>query len=108
VIVANIRTEHAAQPSSSTIITWSKHSLRIEPITRSTYALCQGDLGARKNQPLITERILAKHKGVLRQNRIRTLKEENQAISLATAVRLNDPRRTYRGAGGLGISSWTT
>ena len=28
--------------SSSKTITWSKHSLRIEPIRRSTYARCHG------------------------------------------------------------------
>ena len=28
------------------ITMWSRHSRRIEPITRSTYAFCQGERGA--------------------------------------------------------------
>ena len=46
-VVVDVRGEHAAQMAFVGDYMWSRHSRRIEPITRSTYAFCHGERGAR-------------------------------------------------------------
>src|SRR5579859_1935901 len=42
-------------PCSLKIITWSKHSRRIEPMSLSTYAFCQGERGALRRNYFLSD-----------------------------------------------------
>src|SRR6476619_7661180 len=46
VIVACIGAQHAPQMPSPTTMMWSRHSRRMDPISRSAKPFCQGDRGA--------------------------------------------------------------
>ena len=47
IVVVDVLRQHLGQMLfAPTTTTWSRHSHRIEPITRSAYAFCQGERGA--------------------------------------------------------------
>src|SRR5258707_15131903 len=58
VVIRDVGCDDAAEMSSPNTRRWSRHSRRIEPISRSTYPFCQGDRGAvgRSRIPMLLRR----------------------------------------------------
>jgi len=97
-------------------ITWSRHSRRIEPITRSTYGFCQGDRGAvttsvmliastrqRRSEPYDASRSRSKYRGAVSLGNASVIWRESQpAVGCYMTFRCRIFRRASAVANQLG------